>query len=162
MKTSTHRKKFEMATGMNIKNGLICVLIIAILTACVPNVAAAPMSAYSTAIHNKVATDAPARQPTTLTFTAPAQVKVNKSYSVYGRLTTASGTGIPGAEVYLMLWAYGSHWIKIGDAITTNSDGSFGMDITPYYKSDYENEVIYYGDMQYAGSISNVVTTTAS
>ena len=147
---------------MNMKKALIFLLIAAILTLSVPNVAAATASKYSTATHSTIVRDATARQPTMITFTAPAQVTVNKSYVVYGRLATADGKGIPGAKIYLMLYTYGSFWIKVGDAFTTDSGGKFSMEITQSYKSDYEHEVVYYGDMQYAGSVSNVVTTVAS
>ncbi len=146
---------------MTMKKALICLSIIAILNLCASNVAAAT-NKYSTTTHSKIATDTTTRQLTTLTFTAPTQVTVNKSYPVYGRLATADGKGISGAKIYLMLHTYGSLWIKVGDAFTTDSGGKFATDITPSYKSNYEQEVVYYGDMQYAGSISNVVTTAAS
>jgi len=144
------------------KKALIFLLIAAILTLCVPNVAAVTTSKYSTAAHSKIVKDVTARQPTTLTFTAPAQVTVNKSYPVYGQLTTTDGKGISGAKIYIMLYTYGSFWIKVGDVLTTDSGGKFSMEITQSYKSDYEHEAVYYGDMQYAGSISNVVKTVAS
>jgi hypothetical protein len=144
------------------KKALILLLIAAILTLCVPNVAIATTSKYSAAAHSKIVKDATARQPTIFTLTAPAQVAVNKSYPVYGRLTTTDGKGIAGAKIYLMLYTYGSFWIKVGDVLTTDSGGKFSVEIMQSYKGDYEHEVVYYGDMQYAGSVSNVVTTVAS
>jgi outer membrane protein assembly factor BamB len=41
-----------MVTGMNIKNGLICLSIVAILMLCVPNVAVATTGNYPATIHS--------------------------------------------------------------------------------------------------------------
>lgn len=138
-------------------------MIVAILSLCTfNNVSAATTSTYSTITHCKIATDATVRQPTTLTLNAPSLVTINKTYVAYGQLTTADGKGIPGAKIYLMLYTYDSFWIKVGDAFTTDTGGKFAILLTPSYKSDCLHEVVYYGDMQYAGSVSNVVATTAS
>ena len=83
---------------MKMKTRMISLSILAILTLCLLNVTAASTSNPTTAPHSKIVTDVKAQQPTTLTFTAPAQVKVNEWFDVSGSLT-AGGTGVSGATI---------------------------------------------------------------
>ncbi|MGB8311327.1 MAG: hypothetical protein WCE81_05635 [Halobacteriota archaeon] len=53
---------------MNMKTGMIGLSILALLTLCLPNVAAASTSNPTTAPHSEFATDATTQQITTLTF----------------------------------------------------------------------------------------------
>ncbi|MGB8311729.1 MAG: hypothetical protein WCE81_07685 [Halobacteriota archaeon] len=47
---------------MNMKKGLICLLIVAMLTLCVPNVAAASASKQTTNVHSSFAMDVPVKE----------------------------------------------------------------------------------------------------
>jgi len=69
----------------------ISLSIVAILTLCLPNVAAATTSGPATITHSKIVTDATAQQLTNITITDyPKQVKVGHNFAIKGRLTSGN------------------------------------------------------------------------
>ena len=90
---------------MNIKT-IMTSLSIAILTLCLLNVAAATTSNPASVPHSKIVADAAASQPTTLTFTAPAQAKINKWVTGSGSLTEGEFQygGVSSAIIKIQQW----------------------------------------------------------
>jgi len=144
---------------MKMKTRMISLSILAILTLCLLNVAAASTSNPTTAAHSKIVTDATARQPTTLTFTAPAQARVNTWFDVSGSFT-AGGKGVSGAIINIQqLWQ--GAWGTFSN-FTTDSNGNFAGQIESPTTGDVHNRVTYDGNSQYAPSVSNEIVTTIS
>ena len=138
--------------------------ILAILLLSALSVASASTSKITTADHEIHARSATAQQPTTLTFNAPAQVKLNQFYAISGSLTTANGTGINDAQL-LYQQLQDNKWVTFGvvfnDQNGTFSDkwietDSLSKPGTSYYR------VIYNGDSQYAPTVSNEVAVLIS
>jgi len=134
-------------------------LSIAILTLCLLNVAAATTSNPASVPHSKIVADAAASQPTTLTFTAPAQAKVKESFVTSGSLT-AGDKGVSGAIIKIHTIQNGQ-WVNFGNS-TTDSGGNFRGSITTFTPGDHHYKVTYDGDSQYAPSASNEVVVTVS
>jgi hypothetical protein len=144
---------------MKMKTRMISLSIVAILTLCLLNVVAASTSNPTTAPHSKIVTDVKAQQPTTLTFTAPAQANVKEWFNVSGSLT-AGGKGVSGAIIkWQQLWQ--GKWNTFGN-FTTDSNGNFTGQIESPAAGDVQFRVTYDGDSQYAPAVSNVVTITFS
>jgi len=144
---------------MKMKTRMISLSVLAILTICLLNVTAASPSNPTTASYTKIVTDVKAQQPTTLTFTAPAQAKVNEWFNVSGSLT-AGGTGVSGALINIQqLWQ--GKWNTFGN-FTTDSDGIFVGTISSPATGYVQNRVTYDGNSQYVPSLSNEVVTTVS
>jgi len=79
---------------MNIKNGLIFLLIVAILTFCVPNVAAVSTSKLTTEVRDGYALDVPVKvQPTLVLLLSNNTTAVNTSVDFYGGLATSTPSG---------------------------------------------------------------------
>jgi len=142
------------------KKVLICLSIIAILTLCVSNVAAATTSKYLTSPHSKILTDAPTILPYGIIIVAPDRAKVNETFDVSGFLTVGD-KNISGARVYLVQSDLNGNWYPVGDTVT-DKDGNFYFHITPHTPGEYAYQVFFYGDSQYAKGVSNPSYTIVS
>jgi len=142
----------------------ISLSILTILLLSALSVASASTSKTTTADYEIYARSVTAQQPTTLTFTAPAQVKLDQFYAISGSLTTANGTGINDAQL-LYQQLQDNKWVSFG-AVYTDLNGTFtdkwietdslSKPGTSYYR------VIYNGDSQYAPAVSNEVAVIIS
>ena len=145
---------------MNMRKEVMSLSLIAIVTLCAFNVAAASVSKPATAAYSNDITSARAAQSTTLTLTSPTHVQVNQGFNVSGYLTTASGSGIAGAVVDVQTY-YNSTWVAMWN-VTTDSSGHL-TDIWGFSQAGaYNFRLSYSGDSQNAASVSNEVTITAS
>ncbi len=145
---------------MNMRKGVMSLSLIAIVTLCALNVAAASVSKPATAAYGNDITSARAAQSTTLTLTSPTNVKVNQGFNVSGYLTTASGSGIAGAVVDVQTY-YNSTWVAMWN-VTTDSSGHLSDTWGFSSAGAYNFRLSYSGDSQNAASVSNEVTITAS
>lgn len=137
---------------LNIRKTLICLLIVAILTLCVPNVVAAPTSKYSAVTHSKIVTDAPAKpSPGIIMLSAPERAKVNETFNIHGFFTNVSND-ISGARVYLKKLDENSSY-TVGDT-GTDRNGTFDFYITEHTPGEYVYQAIFNGDSHYAASMS--------
>ena len=82
------------------RKGIISLLIIAILSLCMLNVAVASTIRLMSTDHDGRSTSVTAHQPTTLIIIAPIRANVNVSLSINGTLTVG-GKGIAGATVHI-------------------------------------------------------------
>jgi len=159
---------------MNEKKGLICLLIVAMLTLCVPNVAAASTSKLATVTHNGYATDARSQQQTVLAIrlmndkgNVISTATVNQSVILGGSLCQkilVIPVWIGGATVHIQASLDGNTWTTVGDT-TTQTDKYNGFFAMKWMLS--KSEVIYFratydGDSQYAPAVSNVVKLTVN
>ena len=135
--------------------------LIAAVTLCAFNVAAASVSKPATTAIGSDITGARAAQSTTLTFTAPANVKLNQSFQISGSLTSASGTGIAGAVVDEEQY-YNGTWYSMGYNVTTDNSGHLSDTWQLPQAGAYSFRLAYYGNSQNAASVSNAVTITAA
>ena len=93
-------------------------------------------------------------------------VPYNDYFDVGGRLTTPDGTPIPGAVLSEQA-LYNGQWYDMQRDTTTDDNGYFTdnwlwTDLWqfPYgYTGDYHFRVAFYGDGQYAPSVSNEIVT---
>ena len=145
---------------MNMRKGMISLSIIAIVTLCAFNVAAASVSKPATTATGSDITGARAQQSTTLTFTAPANVKLNQNFQISGSLTSASGTGIAGAVVDEQTY-YNGTWYSMWN-VTTDNSGHLSDTWGLSQAGATSFRLAYNGDSQNAASVSNEVTITAS
>jgi hypothetical protein len=150
---------------MNMRKRITSLFIITILSLCTLNVASASTSKTTTVDHDVYARIAAAQKPTTLTFTAPAHVKLNQLYAVYGNLTTANGTGINDARI-LCQSLRGDKWVTFGIGFTTGQNGSFSdhwLETGLFSKpGSCHYRVIYDGDSWYAPAVSNEAIVAVS
>lgn len=150
---------------MSMRKQIISLSIIAILSLCTLSVASASTSKTTTVDHHAYARSATAQQPTTLTFTVPAQVKLFQPYPVSGSLTTADGTGISGAQIWYQ-WLNGDKWDTTGMMFTFGKNGSFSdtwIETGLFNKQKFcLYRIIYNGNSQYAPAVSNEVNVTIS
>jgi len=138
---------------MNVKNELICLLIIAILTACVPNVAIAQTSRQVTNVRTF-------QQPTILTFTAPSQATAGVWYDTTVHLTTVGGIGIPNAQInFEERLSPNDRWIALPDSATTDSQGYVYEMLKSPISGEIHDRVTYAGDGNYAPAVSDEVIT---
>jgi len=107
---------------MNMKTRMISLSILAIVTLCLLNVAAASPTTPTAASHSKIVAGVKATQYT-ITFTAPTQVEVYQHFDVRGSLT-ADGTGVSGAHIDIQRLTP-SGWNTFGDGFTTDSNGDY-------------------------------------
>lgn len=144
---------------------VIILSIIAILSLCTLNVAAALTSKPTTTIYGEYTTSAIAQQPTTLTFAAPPQAKIFEPTKVCGYLTTANGTGIKDARIQIQRLHGDGKWHFSSIVSTTGNNGYFSDTVVVFTKmfatkGDYHFRAIYDGDGQYAPSVSNEANVT--
>ena len=145
---------------MNMREGMMSLSLIAVVTLCAFSVAAASVSKPATTAIGSDITGARAAQSTTLTFTAPANVKLNQNFQISGSLTSASGTGIPGAVVDEQTY-YNGTWYSMWN-VTTDNSGHLSDTWQLQQAGAYNFRLSYSGDSQNAASVSNVVTITVS
>ena len=176
---------------MSIKNGLICLLIVAILSLCTFNgVAAAPASKFTDIYSNYAGDVRDGRQKTYIlaTFSWDANttaITMGLGNSIYFNGVLASDTpptsavdhshGIPNATVNVQsLNTDGETWTTVATKTTwstippseyspeLNVMGEFMAKITPSAAGVYTFRVTFDGDSQYAPSVSNVITLTVT
>jgi len=127
---------------MNMRKGVINLLIIAILSLFTLNVAAASTNRSTSADHGEISTGVTVRQPTMLTITAPTQANLNASFYVNGTLTVG-GKGIAGATVHLQMEDLTtSNWQTLWDC-KTDVNGQFSTPAFLYSTADYTFRAIY-------------------
>ena len=171
---------------MNIKNGLICLLIIAILIAWVPSVAAASTSKLATGTHNKYSTDVRCQQAR---LAPPPVGSINLFITITNQnghsLSTTSVNHqvfiggclfqqglIPGVPIYI-----GNAYVDIqvqnpdstqttlytattGTAGSTFGTGCFQVQWTPNTTGVFNIRAYYDGNGQYTSAVSNVEQLT--
>jgi len=144
---------------MKMKTRMISLSILALLTLCLLNVAAA---SPATTPHSKIVTDVKTVTPTRLMFTCPTTAQVNQSYAVSGSLT-AGGKGVGSAYIWPQCVLNGQ-WYTFGHPYTTDFNGNFADTWTSSVVGVQHFRVIFFGDYagQYAASVSKVVTVTVS
>ncbi len=161
---------------MNIKNGLVCLSIIAIVTLSIPNVAAASAAKPAINVHSSYAMDAPVKTQTALVIALSKNTTdVGAPVYIYGALVAEEqGTMhyIAGATVTIqqLTSTTGNVWTKVGTLQTTTTNSEVGASITPNFSGTetpttsgyYVIRVTYDGDSNYAPAVSNVVSLTAS
>jgi len=143
---------------MKTKTRMISLSILALLTLCLLNVAAASTTNPATAPHSKIVTDVKAQQPTSITLTDyPKQVKVNQTFDITGRLTSGN-TGLGNKLIYHSIRDNGKWYWDWN--FTTNADGSFDDSMSFPGVGTYDIREEFWGDNQYAPCISNVMEIT--
>jgi len=155
---------------MNIKNGLICLLIALILTLCMPNDVAASACKQTTNVHSNYAMDVPVKQQPTLLLSLSKNITaVNTQVDLYGGLATSTSSGgingIEGATINIQrLDTYDGTWYTRGTLTTMsgNFSGFFIVHITPKEPGTYIYRATFDGDINYAPAVSNVVTLTTN
>jgi hypothetical protein len=161
---------------MNIKKGLVCLSIIAIVTLSIPNVVAAPAGKQAINIHSSYATDAPVKAPTALVIQLSSNTTaVNKPVIIYGALVAGEhGTKhyIGGATITIqqLTSTNGTVWTRVGTLQTTAANNEVGASPTPNFSGSetpaisgyYVIRATYDGDSNYAPAVSNVVSLTVS
>jgi hypothetical protein len=153
---------------MNVKNVVIVVLIIALLTFCMPNVAAAPVSKQTINVHSSYATDIPSKdQPILVLLLSNNVTNVGQSVDLFGLLATFRGdkiNNIEDATIHIeQLNYYGTSWDRLGDLTTMsgNFSGFFTTRITPSDPGAYVYRATFDGDSQYAPAASHWVALRA-
>ena len=150
---------------MNIKNGLVCLSIIAIVTFSMPNVAAVSAGKPAITIHSSYAMDAPVKTQTALVLAlSNNKTVVGTPVDIVGALAVKEHDTIHfigGATITIQqLGTNGTTWNTIGTAQTLstgNETGFFGARITPKSSGYYIVRATYDGDNNYAPAVSNVV-----
>ena len=164
---------------MKIKNAIISLLVIMILTICMFNsVAAAPVSKQTPDVHSNHAINVKGVQQTyifaaigggkTVTMGVGKNVSVDSILS-YGTPATSwqdTSHGIPNAIINIQnMNSDGQTWSTIDTSITQSSSstnvGSFTVKLTPKVAGVYTFRVTYDGDSQYAPAVSDVLTLIA-
>ena len=143
---------------MNTKKGVICPLVVTVLSLCMVNVTTALPRNQIAAPHSKNVTDVKTTIPTTLTFTCPTLVNVNEPFGISGSLT-AGGTGVCGAHINGQVMTQGQ-WTTFS-GYTTDSNGNISGTISTNYTGLRFYRLSYDGDAQYAPSASNGVVVYA-
>ncbi len=148
---------------MNKKKALICLSIIAILTICVPNVAATPTSKQTSEVYSSYTMDVPVKErPILVILLSNNDTYVNKPVDLYGLLGAGdphSPHWIENATINVQRLNYdGTSWSTIGSLTTQTGKyaGFFAGTITPRYEGPYIYRATYDGDSHYAPTISNV------
>jgi hypothetical protein len=155
---------------MNIKSGLVCLSIIAIMTFSLSNVAAASVGKPAINIHSSYAMDAPVKTQTALVLAlSNNKTVVGTPVDIVGALAAKEHDTIHyigGATITIQqLGTNGTTWNTIGTVQTLskgNETGFFGARITPKSSGYYIVRVIYDGDSNYAPAVSNVVALTVN
>jgi hypothetical protein len=155
------------------EKALTCLLIAALLTLCVPNVAAAQASKVTPVTYSGHAldTDATAQQSTVLYITLMnkngeeiSTAKVNQTVDLVGGLVSGTSSApnyIGGAKVTVQA-LINETWTTLATTTTQTGQykGFFIGTITPHAAGVFSLRAIYDGDSQYAPTVSNVVTLT--
>jgi hypothetical protein len=151
------------------KKTLICLLIAAIFTICMPNVAAAPKTKQTTVVDSRYIMEVRGKeQPLLGLLLSNNTTYVNQSVDVVGGLATGTPSalhGIEGATINIQRLNYnGTTWYNLGTLTTlTGKDaGLFGASITPKEPGPHIYRATYDGDSRYAPAISNVVALLAN
>jgi len=169
---------------MRMKNAVISLSIIAILTFCMFNgVAAAPVSKQTLDVHSNYAVDVRRNQQTYLVAylrnnQTAATIMVNQSTYLYGVLssgtppTSAYDTshGIPNATINIQSMSSNGTWITfdsertLSDTAQTgnNYSGRFIMTLTPEDTGVYIYQVTYDGDSEHSPAVSNTIIINAT
>ena len=173
---------------MRIKNAILSLSIIVILTICMFNsVAAAPVSRQTTDVHSNYVADVRGQQQTyilaTLDDKTTATTGVGQSVSLggvlsYGKPPTSSidsSHGIPDATLNIQsLNPDGRTWRTVATTITDHFTGNsplgpllptvgwFAVKLTPEAAGVYIYRVTYDGDSQYTPAVSGAVTLTVT
>jgi len=161
---------------MNIKNALVCLSIIAIVTFSMPNVAAASAGKPAINIHSSYAMDAPVKTPTALVIQLSSNTTAaNKPVYIYGALVAQEhGTThyIGGATITIqqLTSTNGTVWSRVGTLQTTTANNEVGASTTPNFSGTetptisgyYVIRATYDGDSNYAPAVSNVVSLTVN
>ncbi len=166
---------------MNVKKGLICLLILTMLMLCMPNVTAAPTSKLAAVNHNGYATDVKSKQQTvfdiTLAYpvgngrylTKPAiTTDVNQPVCLWGFLGPADKSKvIADAPINMQRSLDGNTWTTVFTT-ATNNVGAIDVQITPYsggnfyYRNitpPYSGSDVYYRNITPRSSLVDVQTT---
>ena len=155
---------------MNSKKALICLSIAAVLTLCVPNVAAASANKQTINVHSSYAMDVPDKTQTALVLAlSNNKTVVGTPVDIVGALAAKENDTIHyigGATITIQqLCTNGTTWNTIGTVQTLstgNETGFFGARITPKSSNYYIIRATYDGDSNYAPAVSNVVALTAN
>ena len=161
---------------MNIKNGLVCLSIIAIVTFSIPNVTAASAGKPAINIHSNYAMDAPVKTQTALVLALSSNTTAaNKPVYIYGALVAEEqGTmhyiGDATITIQQLTSTNGTVWSRVGTLQTTTTNDQVGTSITPNFSATetpkisgyYVIRATYDGDNSYAPAVSNVVSLTVN
>jgi len=160
---------------MNIKNGLVCLLIIATVILSVPNVTAASVSKPAINMHGNYATDAPVKTQTALVLALGSNTTAaGKPVYIYGALVAGQNTMhyVSGATITIqqLTSTNGPVWSRIGTLQTTTGDDQVGASIIPNFSAletpttsgYYVIRATFDGDNNYAPAVSNVVSLTVN
>jgi hypothetical protein len=157
---------------MNRKNGLICILIAAMLSLCVINITAASTSMPTTVIHNGYNTHATAPQPHLVVFFLNndreriSTAKVNETVIFCGSLwsdTTSTPNYIEAAKINIQLMKNGT-WTTGYTTKTSTGEhaGIFAVQLKSTCADILSFRATYDGDSQYSPAVSNVAMLTVS
>jgi len=168
---------------MRIKNAIIRLSVIVILTTCMFNsVAAAPASKQTTDVHSNYVGDVSAGQQTYILAilngnATTITTEVGQSVYLHGVLSSGtpptswrdSSHGIPDVTVNIQsMNSDGKTWTTVNTTRTNPPNeyptgaGTFILILTPEVAGVYTYRVTYDGDNQYAPAVSNVATLTAT
>jgi hypothetical protein len=156
---------------MNILEGMVSVFIIAMLTLCVLNIAAASTSKLTPAttlvIYNGYATDATTQKTVLEIMLSSNTTKVNEKVALIGGLrsgTPQTPNLIGGATVNIQKFT-NETWTTFNTTTTIATGdykGYFIVPITPSSTGVFSYRATYDGDSQYAATVSNVVRLTVN
>jgi hypothetical protein len=151
---------------MSILKGIGSVLIIAMLTLCVLNIAAASTSKLTPATalvtYNGYATNATINQTVLEIMLSSNTTNVNEKVTLIGGLASSpiqTQNFIGGATVNIQKWV-NETWTTVDTTTTTAAGdykGWFKVPITPSSTGVFSYRATYDGDSQYAPTVSNVV-----
>ncbi len=158
--------------NMDLRNGLICLSIVAMLMLCVPNVAAASTSKLATGAHNGHATNAPSTQLVVTIINQNGRMinttTVNHPVFICGNLAQ-KGLSIPiwigNAYVDIQVQNDDGTWTTILTATTGTglNNGNLNVRWTPDDTGVFNLRAYFDGgNGQYAPCVSNVVTLTVN
>lgn len=161
---------------MNIKNGLVCLSIIAIVTFSILNVVAASAGKPAINIHSSYAMDAPAKTQTALVIALSNNTTVaNKPVYIYGALveeehSTMHYIGDATITIQQLTSTNGPVWSRVGTLQTTTTNNEVGASISPNFAGTetpktsgyYVIRATYDGDSNYEPAVSNVISLTVN
>jgi hypothetical protein len=154
----------KLVKNMNIKNVMIFLLIIALLTLCVPDVVAAPAGKQTIDVHNSYAMGASDKErPVIALLLSDNVTAVNRSVGIYGGIATGESGAlhyIGGATITIQQLSFnGTEWYNLGTlkTLTGKEVGTFAGSYTPKSKGYHVLRATYDGDNNYAPAVSNMV-----
>ena len=150
---------------MRVKNAIISLSVLVILTICTFNcVAASPVSKQTPDVHSSYAMSASDKeQPVIAILLSNNVTTVNGTVSVYGGIATGESGAlhyIGGATITIQQLSYnGTEWHNLGTLQTLRgkNTGFFVADYTPKVQGYDILRATYDGDSNYAPAVSNVV-----